>query len=153
MSRGGDDFFSRMTTLSTTIRAEVEGEVSKVALAIDSAVVLATPRDTGRAASNWLASRGAPRYAIVPPLENPDDAIAEAAAAISGYKSGETIFIANNVPYIADLNKGSSTQAPAGFVEAAVAAGRAQIAQAKIRAAKRARRTITRVRRPRRSKS
>lgn len=41
------------------------------------------------------------------------------------------MWITNNVSYIRDLNRGSSTQAPPGFVELALQAGREAVLNAR----------------------
>lgn len=84
-----------------------------------------TPRDTGWASANWIASVGKPFEGTVGSPESVSAAQQTASLeAILGYKHEQgSAFAANNVPYIAALNFGSSKQAPAGFVEFAVARG------------------------------
>lgn len=116
--------------------------VRKCALAVDGAVVLGTPVDTGRARSNWQVNLDAPaagtRDAYVPGKEgstkgpNAQAAIDQGSSVISRYKGGQVIHITNNLAYIGRLNEGWSAQAPAGFVEAAVLSGVAQIRGARI---------------------
>lgn len=78
-----------------------------------------TPTDTGHAKSNWVLSVGAPYLRI----DGSKEAVSTSAQAagisrIKRYRIGEgAIFLTNNVPYIVLLNLGSSTQAPAEFVE------------------------------------
>ena len=114
----------------------------KAALAIDRVVVLATPVDTGRARSNWQVSNGSPiletRQAYAPGENgstagpNSSSAIAQAEGAIARARKGASIYISNNLPYIGRLNDGSSAQAPAGFIEQAVAVGNQIIADARL---------------------
>lgn len=102
--------------------------VREVALAADRTVVLATPVDTGRARANWQASLGQPASGTVNVAPgkraSAGAATAQAEGVIAGYKGGPSsaIFLTNNLPYIVPLNNGHSKQAPAGFVERAVAA-------------------------------
>jgi len=111
--------------------ANVERNAPKLlratALAIDSAVVTATPVDTGRARSNWQVSIGSPILSVRESYSQGaaagQFAMAQARAVIEGYKSGQTIFINNNLPYIGRLNDGWSAQAPAGFIRFAVLVG------------------------------
>lgn len=104
-------------------------------LAVDAAVVSATPVDTGRARSNWLPSVGLPaggkRVAFTPGTKgstgqaNTEAAIAAAVAITAGFKGGASLFVTNNLDYIRDLNAGKSTQAPNGlFVEMAILAAK-----------------------------
>lgn len=110
----------------------------KVALAVLQAVVVATPVDTGRARSNWNTSLIVPdkstRDAYSPGAggstggPNAAAAIASGRSTIASARSERTpIWISNNLPYIGRLNEGSSAQAPANFIEQAVAAGRAAV--------------------------
>lgn len=93
-----------------------EKVVRKTAFDIDNDLVQQTPVDTGRARSNWLPSLNLPRNDTVeanakPPIE----------PVLSGYKIGDTIFIANNLPYIERLNNGWSKQnVTPSWVEATV---------------------------------
>lgn len=112
--------------LNTAYKVKVEGTlentVKKTALAVDAAVVFATPVDTGRARSNWIPSLNTPDTRTVEPGQKPD-----AEAAISAYKLADTIYISNSLPYIQRLNEGHSKQAPAGFVDIAVRTGVATV--------------------------
>lgn len=84
-----------------------------------------TPRDTGWASANWIASVGKPFESTVGSREAVSTAQQAASLdALLGYKSEQgSAFISNNVPYIVPLNFGHSKQAPAGFVNFAVAQG------------------------------
>lgn len=84
-------------------------------------VVEATPVDTTWARANWIATVGEPPSG---PAGSPD-AIAAAqsaqqagiAAVLSSQDPDAKLGIANMVPYILQLNAGSSPQAEANFVE------------------------------------
>jgi hypothetical protein len=80
-----------------------------------------TPRLTGAAQSSWEATRNTgPRYTT--------EATADKSSAGSTYSRGaqaigataKRVDITNGVGYIRRLNGGSSTKAPAGFVESAL---------------------------------
>jgi hypothetical protein len=98
---------------------KLEDTVIGVTLAVDSELVNTTPVDTGRARSNWLPSLNRPDGRQVGVGQKPDTR-----NAIARYKLSDTIFITNNLPYITKLNEGSSQQAPAGFVDAAILRGK-----------------------------
>jgi hypothetical protein len=108
----------------------VDRVIREVALIADRELVLQTPVDTGRARSNWIVTIGSPATEVIPPYspgskgssgsENANAAIAQGSLVIAQRRSGEDISISNNVPYIGLLNQGSSAQAPAQFVQAAV---------------------------------
>lgn len=101
--------------------------IRRVALAVDTAVVLATPVDTGRARANWQVGLGrAPSGTLAAPGsagEGTSNALNAAQAAIASYHGGVDIHISNNLPYIEALNNGHSSQAPSGYVERAIVAG------------------------------
>lgn len=93
----------------------------RAALAINQTVILATPVDTGRARANWQVAIGSP---ITEAIDDEDPAgvatISRNEGVIKGHRDKRDIILSNNVPYINELNKGSSSQAPAMFVELAV---------------------------------
>ncbi len=102
-------------------------------------LVRSTPVDEGVARSNWRVGLGAAPTAIIDAYSpgknlgigekaNASAAIAAGFARINSVRgvSGRggglqvAVIISNNVPYIEKLNNGSSKQAPAGFIEAAL---------------------------------
>lgn len=86
-----------------------------------------TPVDTTKATSNWLVGiqKGiySEREPYVPGFLGYTKTASVTAArkiaftALEKKKPGQSVFIVNNVDYIMDLNRGSSKQAPARFVE------------------------------------
>lgn len=127
-------FQKRMTQLGILVSRNADKQFRATALAIDSALVISTPVDTGTARSNWQVGSPGPitsvRSAYTPGAEgstggaNARAAIEQAKAVIGTAK--DTIHITNNLTYIEPLNEGSSAQAPAGFIEAAVEVGRTE---------------------------
>lgn len=106
------------------IEQNADALTRKVALAVDAAVVIATPVDTGRARANWQVNLGQPVSGTREASDKSGQAaIAEGQATIAQYKGDSSIHITNNLPYIGRLNDGWSAQAPAGFVEKAVLIG------------------------------
>ena len=85
-------------------------------------VTIATPEDTGRARHGWNITTDAPSDIIPPEGKYPPPKIQEHGEKyIINVDPKKTIYITNRVPYIEKLNKGSSRQAPARFVELAAA--------------------------------
>jgi hypothetical protein len=129
-------FAKRMSALGQRIEDNSERLVRKVALAVDSTVVLSTPVDTGRARANWQVEISRPAQGTREAFDRSGQAtIDEGRAKISGYKGGTrdaAIHITNNLPYIGKLNEGHSAQAPAGFVEKAVMIGVSAVRGAKV---------------------
>lgn len=111
-----------------------------VALAIVENLVSDTPVKTGRAVTNWRTSLKKPSYPVLfaypdkPPSVEwaRDRAMEEARQVVAGYSGRKSIWITNSVSYIHDLNEGTSTQAPPGFIEMAVQRGRIAIQRAKM---------------------
>ncbi|MDB5490358.1 MAG: hypothetical protein JWO78_207 [Micavibrio sp.] len=108
--------------------------VRTAGLSIFREVVMATPVDTGRARANWNIDLNLVDVQLVNPeagVHNAKDkkgdytfdGTNEALAAVARYKMSDVIYISNNLPYINRLNQGTSTQAPANFVETGVAIG------------------------------
>jgi len=114
----------RLRIRALLLERNVEEVVKAAAIAADQVVVLGTPVDTGRARNNWIASVGpVPLGGERGADPSGSQAIALARQAIDTYKIVfKKILIANNVPYIAKLNGGSSQQAPMGFTSQALAA-------------------------------
>lgn len=111
----------KLDNLARRIDVGTQEMMKRVALDIDSALVLTTPVDTGRARSNWQVSIGKTALGTVDTLMSPSEAIGNAKAELSKLKdSDDKIHITNNLPYIQRLNEGWSPQQPAGFVDQAV---------------------------------
>ncbi len=107
-------------------------EAGKLQLRVLQAITFANPVDTGFSRGAWTPSVGTPDTTVhVVPR---DEAKAKSQGASNRSKNLDrskgivrsyrlkngTIFISNNLPYIGRLNAGSSAQAPARFVEAAI---------------------------------
>ena len=118
-------FARRIRALGGRVEKNAGRKVVRAAVAINQAVVLSTPVDTGRARANWRVGLGDPVRLV---REETDQGglgtIGENNARIRQRRPGQDVYISNNVEYIQFLNEGSSAQAPAGFVERAVAVGR-----------------------------
>lgn len=76
-------------------------------------MILDTPVDTGRARGNWQATLDSP---ATEEIENESMSVALAGVAANLGKINDVSFLANNLPYIEELEDGSSKQAPAGMV-------------------------------------
>ena len=126
-------FARRIRLIGRGIEKNTGGEVRKTAALAGQVLVLSTPVDTGRARANWITSVGIP---ITEDIEDNDVSgsatIARNNTTIRAQKSGQTIYISNNLPYIGKLNEGSSAQAPANFVEIAVRIAVSALKKAKV---------------------
>ena len=136
------DLSKKLKKLGDRLERNAKNAVKKAALAVDQTVVMATPVDTGRARSNWLVSLDVPRgdsidaYSAGTSLGTGEMANATAAldhgGRVIGTFTNGSIYISNNLAYTRRLNEGSSAQAPAGFIEMAVKAGRTVIKGVKL---------------------
>lgn len=106
-------------TAETTIRTLVE----------------TTPVDTTEAVSNWQLTINQPATDVIPPYtpgKKGSSAVSSrlitntvALRVLQDYKrTDQTILITNPTPYIDELNKGRSNQAPPGFIEEAIEEGK-----------------------------
>lgn len=124
-----DQFAKRMTVIAKGVEKNATKSVGAVVDAIAVPIVGSTPVDTSRARANWQAAVGSPpKQVLFPAPSMPPNAgvgyslgvssIKAAAKAYNGQKAG--VFIVNNLYYMRELNDGSSTQAPANFVETSI---------------------------------
>lgn len=88
-------------------------------LEIFASIIRRTPVKTGRARGNWQASLN--RYANLAIFAKPVAAITRARTTASKAKTSDTVYMVNNLPYIKELEEGSSLQAPAGMVRVTIA--------------------------------
>ena len=75
------------------------------ALSLFAKIVQRTPVDTGRARGNWMAG-----------LNRASDNSGGYQSVVARARLGDSLFLTNNLPYIKDLEEGTSAQAPAGMV-------------------------------------
>jgi hypothetical protein len=103
--------------IGEALRKEIEGVCKMLTLEIARELKRATPVDTGHARRNWIPSVGEPNA-----IEAQDDAAYKAGVAqvVAYTLSQGALWVANVVPYIKYLNYGSSTKAPAGFIEMSI---------------------------------
>lgn len=133
-------FAGRIRVMGKRLEENADALVRKTALAVDAAVVIATPVDEGRARSNWQVNLDSPADGVIEAYEagkegstggaNARKALDQGKEVIQDYEGGRpgsAIHITNNLPYIKRLNDGWSAQAPAGFVEKGVLVGVAAV--------------------------
>lgn len=97
--------------------------VAQIAKAVLISLVHATPVKSGLARSNWqLANGPEPDNSGIDNIRSEEEVVQDRLFLL-GLSTSPDVCLFNNVPYIETLNAGSSDQAPAGFVEAAVITG------------------------------
>lgn len=131
---------------ATALPDKIEKGANNVAVAvvkaIDRDVVPHTPVDVTTAVSNWQASLNMRASfelpAIVPgqggstAAASQKEAIAHVDRTLKAKKPGEPVYLSNLAPYIVNLNDGTSSQEPKGFVERATLIGRLTARKAKL---------------------
>lgn len=136
-------FSHRIRAIANGVDRNANVMMRKTVITVASAVALRTPVDTGRARANWQTQIGAAATGLVNAYPKGKEgstgaasagvAVSQAVQTMAGYsKSGVAVYISNNLPYIDLLNKGSSKQAPAGFIQAAIMAGQRAIAKSRL---------------------
>lgn len=90
----------------------------KIAFEILEGVVNMNPVLTGRSRGNWQVSLGVPASGVLDSWPaGAQDVIYRGQATIDSIQVFGPVYISNNVPYILELEKGTSTQAPQGMVQ------------------------------------
>lgn len=115
----------------------VNRSVVNLTIEVLSELVNTTPIDEGTAISNWQISLTGPIRTVIPTYVLGSqgstkniviaNTIGQAVGILAARRPGQVIYLGNALPYIAELNRGSSNQAPAGFIDAAFM--RARLAQ------------------------
>lgn len=134
-------FEANMRRLATNVERNATRLQRTTAGAILQAVVLGTPVGNptlwqnprarpgysgGRARANWNVGLGGPSDKVTDSRDpSGGSTITAGLSRMVGSRPGQAIHLTNNLPYIVPLNNGHSKQAPAGFVQQAVAAGAA----------------------------
>lgn len=120
-----EEFGKRMQFVAGALVANTELALRRAMIAVDQAVVLATPVDTGRARGNWIASIGSPATAADAPVDKTGvGAMNQALGVAAQFKSEQkSMWLCNNVEYILPLDNGSSKQAPNGMTAQGVLVG------------------------------
>ncbi|HEY0820255.1 MAG TPA: hypothetical protein VGD46_15830 [Rhizobacter sp.] len=128
----------------------IKNVTAGVVAAVYEGILLYTPVLTGRARKNWFVTRSAPSKRMVDgdqkinepgywftvtgePLNSEERGVAESIKnAVMQGPVGTRVYVTNNLPYIDDLESGSSAKAPAGMVDIAVSQAGGQGMQARI---------------------
>ena len=100
-------------------RSKIESAMTMALVECLRQLTISTPVDTGRARWGWFVTVGSPSTEIPPEGHySIPDVTSRANVSVS---ADVTAYIANNVPYIVELNDGSSKQQPARFAERSAA--------------------------------
>lgn len=112
--------------IAEQLRAYIAQVFKSLCIEIDKELRESTPIDTGNARGGWVPSVGQPTI-----IERGDEiAHAIGMAQVLSFKLGDgDLWIANGVNYVPILNLGTSSQAPAEFIEQAIERAIATIRQ------------------------
>lgn len=109
------------SNFTKTVSDDIGQGARTIVFKILRALIIRSPVDTGRFRNNWLIGL------IVRDTNQLDAAdkggnaaLGRGQNALKQHKGLDTIFISNNLSYAGFLNNGSSTQAPANFVQIAI---------------------------------
>jgi hypothetical protein len=94
--------------------------VRKICLELTTAIIIKTPRKTGRAQSNWFASIGSPVAFTTNVLEGSALSVVARESKMAENAFGNIYWLSNNLPYIERLEYGYSKQAPAGMARLSI---------------------------------
>ena len=121
-------FADQVAAFEKDARRKMDLAVRKVSLEIFSRVILKSPVDSGRFRGNWQVAIGSiPSGTLELDDKTGIATVSKADAKLFSAKAGDTIYLANNLPYAMRLEEGGyndgpktiggfSTQAPQGMV-------------------------------------
>jgi hypothetical protein len=123
MGKNSRSFKVSLEKFGKVTREQAEQIFKKIVLDLESAVVLRTPVDTGRARGNWFPTIGTASNQRDDDLWDPggQKSIAAIAAQVGLLTLGDVAWLSNNLPYINRLEEGWSKQAPSGMVSVELA--------------------------------
>lgn len=94
-----------------------EAVMRQVSIKLFSAIIKASPVDTGRFRMNWMASGGTPASVVTDATDKSGNiAIGNATSLVLKAADWREFTLTNNLPYAQRLEYGWSQQAPAGVV-------------------------------------
>lgn len=94
-----------------------EKVMRQVSIKLFSAIIKASPVDTGRFRMNWMASGGTPAFGVTDATDKSGSiAIGNATSFVLKSADWREFTLTNNLPYAQRLEYGWSQQAPQGFV-------------------------------------
>lgn len=112
-----------LTKFATKANADMKLVIQKISMEAFRRIIYRTPVDTGRARANWGCTIGKPRTPAE--IESTDKSGSSTTAAmvatVQGFSGDGSTFLVNNLPYINELENGSSKQMPSGMVRATMA--------------------------------
>lgn len=105
-------------------RLDANKKLRKLYIKIYRNIILGTPVDTGRARANWFLTTGRASNQII---DSNRVSIVKGLRSMPKIVLDEKVYISNNLPYINELEFGSSKQAPDGWVRAELIRAKAEV--------------------------
>lgn len=115
---GNNTFSIDLARFAKRANVEMKLVVQKISMEAFKRIILRTPVDTGRARANWGCTIGSPRTPVQ--LDSTDKpggpTTAAMMAEVQKFNGDGRLFMVNNLPYIHELENGSSKKSPQGMV-------------------------------------
>lgn len=114
---------NKPTRFARTVDKDIERTTKRTALQLLRELIFISPVDTGRFVANWVTGLGRPDLKTTRATDRSRSVtVSREQPKIRRFKSRlRSIWLSNNLPYAARLNEGWSDQAPANFVQKAIA--------------------------------
>ncbi|MDH3375357.1 MAG: HK97 gp10 family phage protein [Gammaproteobacteria bacterium] len=111
------------TKYTRAARKDVEKATRRTAFQLLRELIIISPVDSGRFVANWVVGLGKANPISTTSTDKPKSTtLQREAPAIRRFKVRQrSIWLSNNLPYAGRLNEGWSSQAPANFVQKAIA--------------------------------
>ena len=107
-----------------TVEGDLNRHAKRLGIQILRSLTFVSPVDTGRFRNNWVVGIKRRNKETLGSTKSETKfagaALQRGINVLKSYKTG-SIFVSNNLPYAGRLNDGHSTQAPANFVQKAIA--------------------------------
>lgn len=111
-------FDRQIAAFAKKANISIDRAIRGTSIKLFSAIILASPVDTGRFRANWQASNERPASGEVSGFSDP---VNKVTTYINGAPFANEFTLANNLPYAYKLEFGYSDQAPQGMVRINVA--------------------------------
>jgi hypothetical protein len=116
--QGVEQFNAEMKQIGRQLEDMVDLAIRKAIIDLWADLVDNNPVETGRSRAGWIVSGSSPSDYVPPEGQNSYDVTQDQATPPS---HAAIYYVTNNVEYISVLNDGHSSQAPAGWIDLAVA--------------------------------
>lgn len=120
---GSNSFSLDLSRFAKKAGVEMKLVIQKISMEAFKRIIYRTPVDTGRARANWGCTIGKPRTGVQVESTDKSGSTTTAAmvATVQQFNGDGSTFLVNNLPYIHELENGSSTQSPQGMVSVTMA--------------------------------